>query len=258
MLNFPNPQEVPLIKVPLSEVICQVKFSPILNIAKELPTDFQEAVRIRFPGFEVEQGVMFRIPASGAIEKPVVDTTPRAYQFNSADKSANLTLSTDFFAVSTKSYSHWQDFLSDFSLAEAPLFRIYHPAYATRIGLRFVNHFTRKNTGLKSTHEILDIFRNELTCVLHTDAWEEPKEMLSQMLLNDGGANMAMRIGYGKNQNEPYFLLDFDYFEEGQLPFQGKGFLSEKLNYYHSRIYSAFRWCLKETSLELFLHQKGE
>ena len=70
ILNFPEKQEIKLKTAPLDEVICQVKFSPILSIAKELPTDFQEAIRNRFPGFEIQQGVVSQFSNNGIGEKP--------------------------------------------------------------------------------------------------------------------------------------------------------------------------------------------
>ncbi len=253
-LHFPEKKEVPLNKAPLAEVICQVKFSPILSIAKGLPSDFQEAVRGRFPGLEVEQGVVFQFPASGISEKPLMDATPKVYRFVTANGASNLALATDFFAITTRSYTHWQDFLQDLSMVEKAIREIYHPAYATRIGLRFVNKFTRKNTKFKNAQEILGLFREELTCLLHTEAWQEPKEMLSQMILADDGANLALRIGYGKEQKEPFYLLDFDYYEEGQLTFKS---LTKRVDRYHARIYSAFRWCVREEGLERFEPQPG-
>ncbi len=253
-LNFPSVEEIRLRRPPLSEVICQVKFAPILSIAKELPTDFQEAVRTRFPGFIAEQGVVFQLPASGGVDRPIVDAAPRIYRFTTADGMAFLSLATDSLALSTQKYSHWKDFLEDFSIAETALRKIYHPAYATRIGLRFINRFTRQNTGLNTSKEILELFRDELTCVLHTEAWQEPKEMLSQMVLVDNHAHLTLRIGYGKEQAEPFFLLDLDYFEEKQLPFDG---LMGRIDNYHARIYAAFRWCMKEGSLVRFDPQRG-
>ncbi len=248
-LNFPILREIPLEKAPLAEVICQVKFSPILSISKDLPIEFQETVRDRFPGLEIEQGMRLQLPISGVPDKPLMDATPRIFRFTTTDKTAYLALTTDFLALSTKAYTHWKDFLQDFVLAETALRKIYHPAYATRIGLRFVNRFTRKNTGLNLTRDIFRLFRDELTCILHTEAWVEPKEMLSQMVLVDNNASLALRIGYGKEQKKPFFVLDFDYFEEGQISYNK---LQERLDHYHSRIYSAFRWCVKESSLELF------
>ena len=61
-LNFPQHPDIPLSAPPLAEVICQVRFPPILRIVREEPSDFQERVRDRFPLLEVEQGVVVKFP----------------------------------------------------------------------------------------------------------------------------------------------------------------------------------------------------
>lgn len=53
-INFPHKDEIPLSSPPLIEVVCQVRFPPILQIAKEVPSEFQEGVRHRFPQLELE------------------------------------------------------------------------------------------------------------------------------------------------------------------------------------------------------------
>ena len=56
-------------------------------------------------------------------------------------------------------------------------------------------------------------------------------------------------MGFGNEKKTPFFVLDFDYFEEGQLRIEKLTTIVEK---YHARIYDAFRWCLKNESLKKF------
>jgi uncharacterized protein (TIGR04255 family) len=46
MLYFPEVDDIRLQRVPLTEVIGQVRFPPILRIANENPVEFQEKIRI--------------------------------------------------------------------------------------------------------------------------------------------------------------------------------------------------------------------
>jgi uncharacterized protein (TIGR04255 family) len=155
----------------------------------------------------------------------------------------------DFFALSTKDYSHWRNFKNDLGFVESAVREIYHPGPANRIGLRFVNRFTRKNTGSKDTTEILQLFRSELTCLIQAEAWLEPAEMLSQIVLVEGKTKLTLRTGFGREKKEPFFVLDFDCFEEGQINLDH---LIERIEPYHTKIYDAFRWCLLDESLERF------
>jgi uncharacterized protein (TIGR04255 family) len=248
-LYFPFKPEVRLGKSPLAEVICQVKFSPILRISKEQPIQFQEAIRDYFPSLKVEQGVRLQFPGVDGSGEPNVEAIPRIYRFSTLDGNANIALAVDFYALSLKKYTHWQDFLDEFGLVMGSVNDIYRPSFATRIGLRFINRFTKKNTSSKDISEILGLFRQELTCLIQAESWDEPLEMLSQTVIGDGKAKLALRTGFGKEKNEPYFLLDFDYYEEGQLPLTN---LIKRIERYHSRIYQAFRWCLLDGSLTRF------
>jgi uncharacterized protein (TIGR04255 family) len=160
-----------------------------------------------------------------------------------------VALAADFFALSTKHYIRWDDFVRDLDIAYKAIQKIYHPGYSTRIGVRFINRFARKNTSCKTYEQLLDLFRSELTCLIRTGAWKEPSEMLSQIILVDNKAKLALRTGYGKDKTEPFFVLDLDYFEEGQLPLDS---LLRRVNRYHTRIYEAFRWCLLDDSLTRF------
>jgi len=248
-LNFPSTVEVRLGQSPLTEVICQVKFSPILRISKEQPSQFQEAIRNKFPSLRVEQGVRLQFPGVESSEEPNVTATPRIYRFSTLDGSADVALAVDFYALSVKKYTHWHDFLKEFELVLGAVNDIYKPSFATRIGLRFINKFTKKNTSSKDTTEILRLFRQELTCLIEAEPWKEPLDMLSQTVVKDGNAKLALRTGFGREKNEPFFLLDFDYYEEKQLPLQN---IIQRIERYHSKIYQAFRWCILDNSLEHF------
>jgi uncharacterized protein (TIGR04255 family) len=248
-IHFPVKQEIQLKKPPLNEVICQVKFPPILRISKETPVNFQEAIRSRFPELEIEQGVLLQLGISPASENPVMETAPKIFRFKSSDSKSSVALAPDFFALSTNAYTHWGNFRNEFMFIEQAARNEFSFPYINRIGLRFINRFTRKNTGCKTFFELLDLFRDELTCFIRSEAWTEPNNMISQIGLSDNKAKLNLGFGFAKEQKEQFILLDFDYFEDSQIEFKN---LSEKIDQYHTKIYQAFRWCLKDSSLERF------
>ncbi|MGC9359728.1 MAG: TIGR04255 family protein, partial [Anaerolineae bacterium] len=55
--DVPESKEIRLVRSPLKEVVCQVRFPTILSIKHEDPTGLQERLRSRFPAFEVEQPI---------------------------------------------------------------------------------------------------------------------------------------------------------------------------------------------------------
>jgi uncharacterized protein (TIGR04255 family) len=254
-IKFPQLPEVRLKKSPLREVLCQVRFPPILRIEKEAPANFQEAIRNRYPNLEVEHGVVLQFGINPMTDKPTLETSAKIYRFKSLDSKSNVALSTDFFALSTSEYSHWHDFLDNFSFVEHAVQDEFSLPAISRIGLRFINKFTRKNTGCTSYQELLGLFRDDLTCFIRSEAWTEPIETISQFVIPDGKAKLTIRFGFGREQKEQFFILDFDYFEDRQIEFKNLG---KRLNQYHNQIYQAFRWCIKENSLERFEPIQGK
>ncbi len=248
-LNFPHNPEIRLERPPLVEVVCQVRFPVILRIAREEPSEFQELIRRRFPLLEMEQSVLVQFPGLSGEGAPVAEAQAKIYRFRTPDTHTSISLAVDFFALSTDRYTHWEDFAQDLRLAHEAVQQVYQPPYATRIGLRYVNRLTLANTGGQSVAELLDLVRPELTALLRGTAWSDPENMLCQLVLTDGQAKLTLRTGYGEEQDEPFFLLDLDYFEDGELPLTG---LPERTRRYHDTICDAFRWCLPDESLSRF------
>jgi uncharacterized protein (TIGR04255 family) len=248
-LNFPHKPEVRLGNPPLAEVVCQVRFPPILRIAKDEPSEFQEFVRERFPELEVEQGFLVRVPGIGSGGIPAAEAQAKIYRFRDLGGHSHIALALDFLALSTSQYSHWSNFANDLRLAHDAAQEVYKVGYATRIGLRYINRLTLSNTNRSTMAEVFDLFRPELTTQLRSEAWSDPINMLCQLVLPDGDARLMLRTGYNIEDNQPFLLLDLDYFQEGKLNLDD---LIERCNGYHEIIYDAFRWCLKDDGLKSF------
>ncbi len=248
-LPFPHQDDVPLERAPVAEVVCQVRFPPILRIAREEPSDFQEKVRGRFPELEIEQSLRVRLP-NGVSEGLQAEAQPKIYRFHAADKQATVSLGVNFYSLSTTRYTHWLDFLNDLMLAHTAAQAVYQPAYATRIGLRYIDRFTLANTGYATVDDIRSLFRPELVSPIAGELWGSTDNYLSQHLLHDEDeAWLALRFGYRVEEAKPGFILDFDYYQEGQLALDD---LATRCDRYHAAIYNAFRWCLLPEALQVF------
>jgi uncharacterized protein (TIGR04255 family) len=248
-LKFPHQPDIRLEHAPLNEVVCQVRFPPILRIVKEDPSEFQEVIRQHFPLLNIEQGFSLRIPKPGSQAEAGAEALAKTYRFQTPDERTTISLAVDFFALSTQQYTHWSDFIKHLKLALKATRQVYKPAYASRIGLRYMNRFTLENTGLERFDQVLDIFQPDLVTLLRGSAWNDPVELLNQLVLTDNDAKLSIRTGFGTEKDEHFFLLDLDYFEEGKLTIED---LEKRVQRYHSVIYDAFRWCVKEESLSIF------
>jgi uncharacterized protein (TIGR04255 family) len=250
-LNFPRQLDVRLERSPLTEVICQIRFPPILRIANEDPSQFQELVRREFPRFDREEGYLFQLQFSGAsfAGPPAAHHAARLYRFRSTDEQTVITLSTEFYSVSTTSYTVWEDFSRSLRLAHEAMSRVYQPEFSVRIGLRYVDELIPSHLGLSTLNDVISLLRPELTSMVQTDAWNMPTELLCQLLLEDSDGKLGLRFGTKITSAEPVFVLDFDYFDEMERPFSDVEKCCDK---FHTIIYDAFRWCIMDEGLDVF------
>lgn len=247
MLHFPEQKDIRLKRAPLTEVICQVRFPPILRIASESPTAFQEKVRAKLPQLEEERGLTVLPVAGNAMPSVQIQPAPPVYQFKSGDGNTTLTLAPNFYALSTKAYQHWADFWTMLALANDAVQDVYEPNYAVRIGLRYINEITFANTGLKEKAELRALLRSDLLTFYDQGPWEQPLEMLNRWVLvgEQETDRLTIRVGF-KEGSEPVALLDFDYFQEGNIPFETLEAFCQRA---HDTIYKAFRWALVDDAV---------
>lgn len=138
-------------RAPVHEVICQLRFPTILSINQTEPADFQEAIRAEFPQYARRQEVAApRISGLGG-PTPKVEQQPPVtnYNFLSADGQWKLNLTQGFIALSTLHYSGWETFARQLDKPLATFIKLYQPAYFERVGLRYVNIFSRVKLGLE-------------------------------------------------------------------------------------------------------------
>ena len=129
----------------LMEVICQLRFPTILSISAREPADFQEAIRGDFPQYQrlLEQPKPKLSGGPGSFRVEEGDKVTN-YQFLSADGKWKVNLTNCFISLATPAYTTWEDFAAKLDLILAQFIPIYRPAYFERVGLRFVNIFSRK------------------------------------------------------------------------------------------------------------------
>ena len=117
-------------RAPLVEVICQLRFPTILSIGTKEPAEFQEAIRKDFPQYAARQEQLPpKVVKKGnatALEpqKPITN-----YNFISEDGRWKLNLTQGFIALSTLSYTRWEDFATRLDRPPGPVY----PALPARL-----------------------------------------------------------------------------------------------------------------------------
>ncbi len=231
----------------LAEVICQLRFPTILPIQTSEPAAFQEAIRREFPRYAVRQEQLPPKVIPGptpALEpqKPVANHT-----FLSADNAWKLNLTQNFIALSTLRYQRWEDFAAQLDKLLAQFIQIYQPAFFERLGLRYVNAFSRKALGLE---EYLwdDLIQSHLLGILgEPDVMEQDvgKNALAVECALAAGCRMKLHAGPGRlgspkgapAQQEVRFFLDGDFSAAGNLDANVLPAKLEELHRYAVRVF---------------------
>lgn len=212
---------------PLVETICQLRFPAILSIGAQEPVEFQEAIRSLFPRYAMrEERVPPRLLHPGTPQQTVEQPPAiRNYHFISEDGLWKINLTRDFIALSTLRYTRWEDFAQRLDAPLAHFIQLYHPAPFERIGLRYVNAFSRKRLGLEGS-AWNDLLEPPFLGPLDEDDITESATSKCAIQLEtslEGGVKLKMHagpglLGDGKKDPEVKFILDGDFSVTGTLP----------------------------------------
>jgi uncharacterized protein (TIGR04255 family) len=156
-MTFPASDRVVYARNPLIQVICQLRFPPILTIAAKEPADFQERVRLAgYPFYQkTVQGVsavpqeismiLGQFPASAGSVASVV------HKFLVEDRTSEIDLTQEVVGVGTTKYLRWQQFESSIRVATQALEAVYRPGFYLRVALRYRNTIDREKLNLDET-----------------------------------------------------------------------------------------------------------
>ena len=214
-------------KPQLAEVICQLRFPAILAIGAREPVDFQEAVRGMFPRYAAKEE---HIPPKPVLPggKPEPPRVVINHNFISADGHWKLNLTTNFISLSTVAYPGWETFGQHFDLPLAQFIKIYQPAFFERIGLRYVNIFSRR--ALELDGELWrDLIRPAYLGILAEEDVEESAarkcsvdvemnlDSTCRVKVHAGPGMVKQNIPNAPNDPEVKFILDIDLYMGGQI-----------------------------------------
>ena len=225
---FSDRPRVHFTNAPAHEVICQLRFPTILSINT---TDFQEAIREEFPQYLKKQEAVppkvVRLPDGKA---QVQQQPPVAnYHFLSADGRWKINLTRDFIALSTLRYTSWEEFATHLDKTLAAFIKLYRPAYFQRVGLRYINIFSRAKLGLEG-REWTELFAPSYTGPLDNGDVEEEDFLncaCDFQLKLDSSCVGKVHAGPGRLKNnapnvpqdsEVKFIFDMDLSMNGNTP----------------------------------------
>lgn len=231
----------------LGEVICQLRFPQILSIETNLPADFQDTIRDEFPLFSQR----LEAPApkiSGAPGSLSLENQPKThnYQFASEDGIWRVNLTSRFISLACSKYTSWEDFAAKLDKPLASFIRIYKPAFFERVGLRYLNFFSRHALGLENipfSELINPCYLGILACEDVVEASCTRSSVDTELSIR-GGCKAKIHAGpglvqrNGQQDKEVKFIFDQDLYMPGKVPVNLSAPCLQTL---HGQAYSIFR-----------------
>ncbi|MCI0616001.1 TIGR04255 family protein, partial [bacterium] len=154
-MPFPEVKRVIYKKNPLDQVVCQLRFPPILKIDADIPAEFQDRLRGDFPNYaetsewkvELSPKIKGQIPAE-LLTQMLQSSSGKNYEFASEDGLWKINLTRTFIALTANEYERWEKFKEKLAIPFNALADIYSPAYFSRVGLRYVDVIKRSVLNL--------------------------------------------------------------------------------------------------------------
>jgi uncharacterized protein (TIGR04255 family) len=244
---FPHSDRVVYANNPLAEVICQLRFPTVLKVESDIPADFQERIRHRFPIYEAdEKEILPGLPEE--FKKAVGDKiTRKQHQFRTEANDSSIFLSREAIGISTTHYERWELFKADIDLALSAATEIYRPSYFSRIGLRYRNLIDREAWGL-AEEPWCALLRPEIAGELCLTEWAEGAEEVSRAIrarMNEEGDHVLLQHGIALDAEDERqgYLVDFDYYYSEKVEIKDADEIIERL---HSHSGKAFRWAITD------------
>jgi uncharacterized protein (TIGR04255 family) len=249
-MPFPDVPRSIYEKNPLNEVICQIRFSPILKIDAEVPFHFQEGIRTDYPEYEAKTPLRGpgelppQVAEIFAAEFPFIGR--KAHEFLSSDKVWKLSLARDFLALTTKKYDEWGTFRRRLGTGLSLLNQNYHPPYFNRIGLRYQNVIRRSDMGLSNV-PWSDLLNPAVSGPLGSVIDQSVLGLQTRCLINLSEEIGQVQVHYAlldeEDSQENVFVIDADFFNDKQTEPSN---VFKYLDAFNKRARDLFQWSIKK------------
>ena len=251
---FSNTKRIVYKNPPLEYVVCQLRFPTIFEISKEDPTGFQEKLRVKFPLYEIQQqtGISIQMGAPGLTTPPIVadPSSLKNYGFLSLDRKMHVNLANNMIAITTEleTYKSWDNFRELLDNTISYFLEEFKPVIFNRIGLRFLNIFSKKEYGCTNLRW-RDIIENSMLGVLaDPDVKDDEIEVNNYSTLIPLGSKhkVVLNAGLGKKtpndctESETVYVIDCDYFCDQQTQINDYSEVMETLHGYSTKFIHYF------------------
>ena len=244
------------------EKVCQYRFPTILNIETNPPAEFQDAIRDEFPRYETrkeQQPPKF----VGQPPKPEPQAPVTNHCFTSVDGVWRVNLTKDFIALTTSRYTRWEEFARLLDKVLYQFIQVYKPACFDRVGLRYINAFSRNALGLENV-PWKDLIEEKYLGFLSEETLAEQAFSRCTQDVDvaiDRSCRLKLHTGPGliRRATEPdnkeiKFVLDTDVSMGGTVPVN---LAAGAMSTLHVHAYSVFRAAITDTLHDAMEPEEG-
>jgi uncharacterized protein (TIGR04255 family) len=237
----------------LAEVLCQLRFPPILRIDTGPPAAFQERVRQQYPLYsegirrEIVLPQLPKLITQRLGEELGSPKIRKSYDFHSADSEWTVGLTRDFLALSTQRYERWEHFREHLQVPLRSLLEEYAPPFFTRIGLRY-QHIIRRSTLGQKDARWSDLLQPHISGELASDdVAGDLESTMRQTVIRLPDGRSRVRIVHGlielSEPAEVCYVIDSDFYTDQQTE---PGNAIDTLNAFNTQARRLFRWCITD------------
>lgn len=248
-LQFPEHDDVVFKRAPLSEVLCQIEFPPILALSDlSGVTGFQEALRPDYPNFDYEN-------VTDVVLSEDSDELSQSLPIWRLQDSKNyweVSLGLNFIALSTTKYNHFDEFSSRLIGVLKTLERTLAPGNSSWIGLRKINLL--EHPTVTRPQDWRSLIRDELLGLYSSENMDnqyfESATFHAKFHIHDQN-NGVLTISHGiHEEDQTSYTLDIDYATTEPLCISANDSIVTKLRTFSDSITDCFHWCLKKDMIK--------
>lgn len=252
----PAVESVPLPHSPLAFVVAQVRFPLVASIGEqEFIAPFQERIRSTYSDLKAENETQVTLTPDGV----QVKEGSRVWRFTESDGPWEVALTSEFLALSTRSYTNRDDFLTRLGVLLSALEERIAPRTVRRLGVRYIDRVV----GPEASREAMkSLVRAEVLGATSVDLPGTVRQSHSLTECEyhfDEDPPSALRAKWGflppnatfdpaiEPATEDSWVLDVDC-SHNERPFDSEAILAAARSY-TDRIYRYFRWAVTDEFL---------
>ena len=205
----------------LKEVIIQLRFPTILSVNVKQPVELQERIKDLYPFFQEQNESQNNVVVNPAVQEVSFKkiSESKNYAFVSSDAKSKFNLTPSFIAFSSVNYIQWELFKENVEFLLDAFEELYQPPFYNRIGLHYINAFTREELGIKEK-KWTELLQPHILGMISPENEDGVKSYVSEIVystrIEDVLSRNHVELVHINNQKEVSLLLDCDYFIQGK------------------------------------------